>query len=146
MHTYTHKYMIISVTFATWILRKRSGSQARARRGRVYVFKPDGSKKKKNKSEKEERSSRGTKSGENLERYQKVKLNYCIVSIDANVVRIIMIIVIILTIGNSPILSIRLIRLGQFAKRSLYLILSICFVRLSICLPNPVDLYYRSVC
>lgn len=82
-----------------------------------------------------------------MERHQKVKLNYYTVLIDANDVRIIMIIVIILTIDNSPILSIRLIRLGQLRNDlsfSLTLALSVClftFTCLSVCLIVCLSIY-----
>lgn len=76
----------------------------RERDEREYVLSPTEAK------AKEERSSKSTVKRREFGTLSKVKLNYCIVPIDANDVRIIMI---ILTIGNSPILSIRLIRLGQ---------------------------------
>lgn len=77
------------------------GKARRERNERIH-FKPKecewGRKKKKRGKKNAKRGEFGTLS--------KVKLNYYIVLIDANDVRIIMIIVIILTIGNSPILSI----------------------------------------
>lgn len=123
--------------------------ESQTREERANSFKRKG-KEKGIKWRKKWRNSENAKRGE-FGTSSKVQLNYYTILIDANDVRIIMIIVIILTIGNSPILSlslsIQLIRLGQLRNDlsfsltlnlfclSVYPCLSVCLsTNLLICL------------